>query len=264
MSATYKTLPSQLCGESALELLPQLDQYKPGEVRILGEHLVAIDAWGGASMRCLIEYLGRYRQGRVTLSPCGDVATWHLLHALVRKNHPAHLVLPNDLPDDKKDEEVPVPPEVLLQAEPMPSVERAEQAAKELFGAAEGKLVKPARFVAKYLPELVSNSLQHAKRSAVHPVACAYHDVEDSVLQLVVVDLGEHFPDQKSLSNRVSKAQAGGLLTLVAQAKESKFDMSLSVASGTGRIRWRNGSLQKATSRAKEVRGFCAAITVPI
>ncbi len=260
MNNFCKTLPAELCGERALNLLPRPNEYDPGEVLIVGGPLKAIDAWGGATLRCLIEYLGRYRQGRVTLSPCDDPETWERLHALVRKNHPAHLVLPDDTEEHNGD----VPSEILLQAESVPTVERAAALAQELFEACEADMPESARFAAKCLPELVSNALQHAKQAPVPPVVCAYHDRAHEALQLVVVDLGQRTRqyDQKSLSEVVLASNVGGLGTLVGHAKERRFDVSLTVASGTGRLHWQNGSLRKAT--AESIPGFCSAITIPV
>lgn len=253
-----RTLPRQLCGARALKLLPKPREWQRGEVLLRGEPLEKIDAWGGASLRCLIEYLGRYRQGRTHLWACDDADAWRHLCAFLAEDRPAHLILPPDVDGVLESS----PPEVVLPALPVRSEEKALELAGRVLDTC-GEMPVAARFVAKYLPVLVMNSLEHAD-SPVPPVVCAYHDRENEVLQLVVVDLGRRKAPftQRTLTKRVESPSDGSLKTLVESAKERKLNVSLDIVAGSGCLHWRNGSRRAAT--AEKIFGFCSAITVPL
>jgi hypothetical protein len=255
-----RTLLADMCGERALGFLPGPGADEAGEAMIYGGPVERIDAWGGAALRCLIEHRARHLQRRVVISPCKDEAAWDLLHALVRKDCPAHLVLT----DDCKEHGEHPPPEVLLQAQPVASVEKAHDLAGELLGASQRKLEEPARFAAKYLPELVSNAFRHARVRTVPPVVCAFFDQPNSSLQFVVVDIGRRRRafTQKSLAEKVLASKEASLASLVDHAAERSLEVELTVAAGSGRLRWQGGSWLRAT--AEQIPGFCSAITVRV
>jgi hypothetical protein len=255
------TLPQDLRGELALSLLPESGGPR-GELMIFGEAVRRIDAWGGAALRAAIEYHARYLQRHTVISLPDHDPACALLHGLIRLNHPAQLVLP----DDSDHEPDPLPRNVLLQAQPIASAEHAFAAADVLFDAASGRLRDAGRFAAKSLPELVQNALLHARRCPTPPVVCAIHDRDEDELQLVVVDLGRPRPafDTGRLRDAVLGGQGiHGLSGIVEQAAQRELDLSLSLAAGSGRLAWRAGRWVPAKSD-QPLLGFAAGITIPI
>lgn len=257
-----ETLPSDLRGEAALALLPPAGP-PLSEVMLFGESVRHIDAWGGAALRAKIEYLARYQQRRVILSLPAEQGPRDLLHALVRYDHPQHLVLPSDTTHTSR----PTPRNVLLSARSIRSLDHAEAIAEDLFDRASGRLAPAIRFVAKYLPELVLNALTHATDSPIRPVACALHDRDEDEVQLVICDLGMRIARRTdaadALDAAVTGAPEGGLHTLADSATRRGVDASLTLASGTGRLYWRAGQWHKATVDPK-LPGFTVALTLPI
>jgi hypothetical protein len=60
-----------------------------------------------------------------------------------------------------------------------------------------------------------------------------------------------------------SEAPNGGLNTLVESAQHREIDLSLTLASGNGRLYWRGGRWHKATADTR-IPGFTSALTLPI
>lgn len=249
-------LPSELCGERTLGLLATPIDYAD-KLKIAGDDVEAVDACGGAVLRTLIERHARHRQRRVELSLPRDEAVAEKMHALVRHLHPAHLVLARG----SKRYDDPVPGEILLQAQRVPSVEEASHLAEALFargGAPDGA----RRFAAKHLPELVTNSLEHAQDPAMLPVACAVHNPGEG-LQLTVIDCGRRRPphDEKTLKTAVLDSPASATLrTLVDHAGHHSLDLQLSLVSGTGKLYWREG--RWVAEKAEPMPGFAAVMGI--
>lgn len=254
---TPLTLTEKMCHERALGHLPDFDASAEGEVMIMGHPVQRIDAWGGAALRCLIEYQARYLQRRTILTPCSDTEVWERLHGLVRDDAPPHLVLPNDTPQPKS----PAPASVLLSARPVAALDQASTMASKLLAAADEELKEPARFAAKYLPEFIQNSLLHSERGPVPPIACSYHDAEEGQIQLVVIDVGApRARDKKTLEQRVLSSDSSSLASLVRAGKDS-FNIKLELIAGKERVRW-TGTSRTSSSKGDPFSCFCTALTV--
>lgn len=234
----------------------------PSEVLIRGEGLRSIDGWGAAALRTRIEYHARYQARRVTLSPPTNADAWRLLHALIRVDHPAHLVVPNDAePVDPS-----APRSIILPAVAVTTLDAADAIGERLLDEARGRMRRQLRFIASALPEFVLNAFSHASASPTKPVACVFHDRSEDELQLVVCDLGEqiarHADATAALEGAVSGRPEGGITTLAEAAHTRRLDVTISLASGNGRLYWRAGRWHPATAQA--VAGFTAVITAPL
>jgi hypothetical protein len=183
-----------------------------------------------------------------------------LLHALVRHDHPRHLVLPSDSPQH----DAPEPRNVLLAARRIISLEHADALFDDLVDRSGGRLREPVRFAAKHLPELALNALTHGSNSPTAPVVCGIHERDEDEVQLVVIDLGNRMAreDAEALEHAVRGRPEGHLRSLVESAGARDIDLSLTLASGVGRVYWRGGRWSRAT--AEPVPGFTAALTLPI
>lgn len=252
-----QTLAPHLRGEDALAYLPDRDG-QAGEVMIFGEPLESIDACGGAALRSAVEYHCRFLQRRMTVSLPRLPEAAALLHGLLRRDHPAHLVLPHD----SEEQRAPLPPSVLLQAVPVADRNAAEIAAAEICEAGE-EIGVAARFLAMSLPELAQNSHEHAPGHPLPPVACALHDAPAGELQLAVVDLGQSRPafTEETLRDAVeSGGHCGGLASLGAQAAERGLGLTVEVAAGEGRLAstpdgWGSRS-------GPRLQGFCVTLRI--
>lgn len=257
-----ETLPSDLRGEPALTLLPA-SAPPPSELLLFGDPVRHIDAWGGAALRTKIEYVARHQQRQVTCCLPTQRGARDLLHALVRHDHPQHLVLPSDDADPIG----PTPRNVLVPACCIHSLDHADAIAEELLDSASGELAPAIRFAASQLPELGLNALRHAAGSPIRPVACAVHERDEHEVQLVICDLGTRIARRSdaadALQAAVSEAPNGGLNTLVDSARHRDIDLSLTLASGNGRLYWRGGRWYKATADTR-IPGFTSALTLPI
>jgi hypothetical protein len=257
----FESLPSELRGEEALVMLPQRGP-APAEVLIRGEGLRSIDGWGAAAVRTKIEYHARYQARRVTLSPPTNAEAWRLLHALIRVDHPEHLIVPNDA----ESVDPSAPRSVILPAVAFRSLDAVDAISERLLDEARGRIRQQLRFVATALPEFVLNSLTHASASPTRPVACVFHDRSEDELQLVVCDLGERIARQAHAAAALQAALAarseGAITTLAEAARMRGLDVTISLASGSGRLYWRAGRWHPATAQA--VAGFTAAITAPL
>lgn len=260
MEPVLLSLPIDFRFEPALNLLPERGS-PPSEVMILGDSVRAIDAWGGVAVRAAIEYYAGRHQRRVTLSPPLDTEAWRLLSSLIRDEPPAHLTLSFDAADLPK-----VARSVLLPAVPFRTVVEAEQAAGVLVGRASGRTRRAVRFAASALPELVDNSLRWTSSTPVLPIASIIHERNEDEIQLVVVDLGEAVGrtanPAASLASAVAAAPNGGLTSLGEVAVARGIDASITLAAGVGRLYWRRNTWIRA--RGDPVRGFVAAVTVPV
>lgn len=250
------TLPEVMCLERALGNLPDFHAPTDGEVMILGHPVERIDAWGGAALRCMVEYHARFLQRRTTLIPCSAPEAWGLLYGLIRDDAPPHLVLHNEAAEP----EPAIPPSVLLSARPVAAIDQASMMAERLLEAAGKKMERPARFAAKYLPEFIQNSLKHSEWGPVPPIACAFHDSTSDEIQLVVVDTGTPRSSKKeSLEARVLGGESSSLATLVKAGRDS-FNVKLELAAGEERLRSTGSSW--ISGEKDPISGFCTALTV--
>ena len=258
----FETLPPSLCGEEALALYPRRGA-APREVMLFGEGLQTIDAWGAVTLRQKIEYHARYQQRRVTLSPPTNDSSWQMLFWLLETSHPRHLVLPDqaaDLPAAR-------PRNILLSAQPIASSDIAFERAADIRARAGGELGPAIRFAVAQLPELVLNAATYAADAPTGPVACMLHDRTEDEIQLVVGDLGDtiarHADAASVLEEVVLGRDEGNLLDIAGLAESRQLDISITLASGTGRLYWRAGQWTTVGEQI-DVPGFVAAITVHV
>jgi hypothetical protein len=248
-------------GEAGLSLLP-LRGAPAAEVGIFADGMVGIDAWGAAALKTSVEYYARYQQQQVSMSAPSRAPVWRVLYHLLASDCPRHFVPTDDaqLPAAQR------PSAVLLPAVRVPSIDAAEGIAEVLLGRASGRLTRAVRFVAEELPELVDNSIRHARRSPTAPVACCFYDAEEDELQLVVCDLGSGFDRDESagesLLAAVDAQPRGGLRSAAEVAASRGLDATLTVAAGNGRVYWRSGSWSAAAAVA--VSGVAAAVAIQI
>lgn len=252
-----QTLAPHIHGEEAFAYLPDRDG-KAGEVVIFGEPMESIDACGGAALRTAVEYHCRFLQRRMTVSLPRLPEAAALLHGLLRRDHPAHLVLPHD----SEEHRAPLPPSILLQAVPLGDRAAAESAAAEICEAGQ-ELGAAARFLSKSLPELAQNSHEHASRRPLPPVACAFHDAPAGELQLAVVDLGRprRIFTEDTLRDAVEEGgHCGGLASLGAQGAERGLDLVVEVAAGKGRLT--STADGWGSDGGPRLQGFCVTLRI--
>jgi hypothetical protein len=257
-----ETLPPSLSGEEALSLYPRRGR-APHEVMLFGDGLQVIDAWGAVALRQKIEYHARYQQQRVTLSPPANNSAWQLLFWLLETSHPKHLVLPNeaaDLPAAR-------PRNILLSAQPIASPDVAFERVADIRDRAGGELGPAIRFAVAQLPELILNAVTFAESAPTKPVACMLHDRNEDEIQLVVGDLGDaiarNASTERVLEEVVLGRDEGNLLDMAGLAEARELDVSLTLASGTGRLYWRAGRWTPVGEQI-DVPGFVVAITVHV
>jgi hypothetical protein len=257
----FETLWRDVTGEGALTVLPQRGRW-PDELLLLGEPVESIDGWGAAALRTKIEYVAGHLQRRVVLSLPRDSGARLLLYHLLGGDPPRHLVVADDSPPVDE----PAPRTILLPAIPVPTEERATMLAEHLWDRAKGDYGRALALIAKNLPELVWNSLVHAS-SPTAPVVCVFHERDEDELQLVVCDLGDSVaagPNPAAHLANLVIGRDGGLESLVGSATARRIDLTLTLATGIGRLYWRAGTWQSVTAVDEPVAGFAAALTVPL
>ena len=262
MSELLLSISGDLRGETALAYLPSRG-HSPSERLFMADGLTGIDAWGAVAVRIAIEFYARYQSRQVTVSPPRRAEASRLFYHLLCEAAPRHACLSDDA-DTPTGE---APRTIVLPAQRVISVERADEIAAALIGTASGRLARATRFLASQLPELVLNSLVHGADSPTAPVACIFHDREEEQLQLVVGDLGSRYDrvadaDQALLRALNERGDDGALSSAVDVAASRGIDASLTLAGGAGRVYWRRGTW--STTQDIAVPGFVTAIAVQL
>lgn len=261
--ADVLSLPTDFRGEQALEFLPEPGP-RSGELMIYANSVERIDAYGGCALRACVEYVARYHQLQVTLSPPDDAQAWRLMHRLIEPDCPGHLVLPNDAAQASGS----TPRSVLLPAVPIPNVSEADQIAEVLVDRASGRLGGGTRLLAGVLSELVVNALAHAPTRIslpVPPIACIVHERHEDELQLVVCDLGRRLVGGSARDDLLAVLEAspeGYLTELGAYLSHRRIDARVELAAGSGRCAW-TGARWHATD-GNALNGFAASVVIPL
>jgi hypothetical protein len=123
-------------------------------------------------------------------------------------------------------------------------------------------------YLAGALGVLLENSLEHGDDGSIDPLAALSHQVEEGVLRLAVIDTGTTIESDAEADQRLAEAleysrrEEGALVGLGDQAKLLGIDARITIASGNGRLRWRDGEWSPET--AKSVAGTSAIVDVAV
>ena len=250
-------------GESVLALVAPSGERD--EVLIAAEGLTGVDAYTGVALRRGLEFYARYRQQPVTFCPPNDSAVWDLLSNLMGHDLPVHFTLSADaLPAATHTRSA------VLPARRYTSVAAVRDYA-DLMPAVVGENygMRHAIFLAKAFSVFTENALEHASDSPIGAVAAIGYDRESDALQLVVTDLGVGLTAEsdpyEAMLKIAERSQGtigrpgtlGGLAGLVREAQRKEIDLELRIASGAGRLSWRERLPD--VSEAQTVSGFTAA-----
>lgn len=248
-------------GESALAHLPTLGGPRE-EILVEARGLTRVDSFTAVTLRALVEYYGRRLQQTVTFRPPTVSTVWDLLSNLMGADLPRHFCLA-----DETSPPAPHAQGAVLPTQRVTSLDITDLLTDGLptvIGDAHGP--RNARFLAAAFGVLVENALIHAPNSAVGALGAIDHEREANALQLVVTDLGAGLgaPEdpQEAVIGLVERSDenGGGIAGLVGDAQRKGIDLELRIASGSGRLSWRNGVPK--VSEAQAVPGFTAAAII--
>jgi hypothetical protein len=266
LPSEHDSLRMSLRGERALaQLGPLTTPRLAGPYRrvLVTSKLSACDCYGGLALRaCIVLHLSAHPENRAQIWEPKDPGVWSRMHDLLSPL-PAGCELAEDHPRPARNREIVVP---------AMRIEGPETA--ELLGhtiarvhAGLGVDVSAARAVAGALVALAENAREHAADSSVGVmVACALERPTNE-LQIVALDVGGTFakaadpPTQLRDALARSRAQLGGLASLVLLAERRGIDATLRLASGPARARWRAGERVRYEEGAT-VPGFIASFSV--
>jgi hypothetical protein len=235
------SMTGDLRGERALPHLldPRRIAGDSGERLLVMNHVAAVDAYTGAVVRASIEaHLALGRGARVCVWPPVDPDVWATVHDLLRP-------LPQgcEFPDDAAH---PVRARhVFLPAHRVDDLDYAAVLTRFLrpAGSAAGLNPRETGQLATALPALVDNALRYAPTSPCGVIACGAVERESGDAQLVAVDLGAAVSGSppNTIRDCVTHSQKtfGGLHNVLRRAEKVGLDVTLTIASGTGRARWR-------------------------
>jgi len=225
--------------------------------------VTSVDAFSGAVVRASIEdHLASVPGGTVSIWQPSEEPVWETLHDLLGPL-PEGCQFPQDTMSPVRDRRV------FLPAQRVDDMETADLLARYVHGvgSSAGLSAKEAGFLATALPALVENGLRYAMNSPCGVVVCGAVERESGDGQLVAVDLGDSISGAKDASAalrgclELSRQNFGGLEHVRGLAVQRDLDVSILLASGTARGRWRRGGSWRYNEVAFAP-GFCAGISV--
>jgi hypothetical protein len=247
-------------GQAALRYLPVADG---GEdcTCVFCDHVTAVDTWSGCVVRALLEYARRGLGIPVQLSPPAAPAVCAQLAARTGE-------LPQGITISGARWELGEPDEILVPAVRIRERALASQVADfvPFIGAGLGYPRRETRFLGAAFATLVDNAATHAAGSPVDAIAGVAYEPESNELQVVVIDLADGVSGASDSEGALadiwanSTARFGGLAGLAAMAENWGLDVTLSLASGTGRLTWDASGVEHGSDQY--VAGFTAAAIV--
>lgn len=262
----HDSLLAALRGERALaQLGPLTTPRRTGPYRrvIVATGLTACDCYGGAVLRACIDlHLAAHTENRAQIWEPKDPQVWSRLHDFLSP-FPAGCELVDDQPYPARNPEIVVP--AMRIEEPEIAALLGHTITRVHAGLGVG--ASPARAVAQALVALAENAREHAGDSPVGVlVACALERPTNE-LHLVALDLGGALatspdpPAQLRDALARSRAQLGGLASLILLAERRGLDATLRLACGPARARWRADDRVRYEEGAT-VPGFVASFSV--
>jgi len=259
------SLVGDVRGARALAHLIDPKQPKDGVTeRLFGMSAVtSVDAFSGAVVRASIEdHLASVHDGTVSIWQPNEEPAWETLHDLLGPL-PKGCQFPQDTSSPVRDRRV------FLPAQRVDDMETADLLARYVHGAgaSAGLSAKESGFLATALPALVENGLRYAMNSPCGVVVCGAVERESGDGQLVAVDLGDSISGAQDASVALrrclerSRQNFGGLEHVRGLAAQRDLDVSILLASGIARARWRRGGSWRYNEVAFAP-GFCAGISV--
>jgi hypothetical protein len=232
--------------------------------RLFGmKQVTAVDAFSGAVLRASIEeHLASVRDGSVSIWHPDEEPIWETLHDLLGPL-PDGCQLPRDARMPVRDRRV------FLPAQRVDDMETADLLARYVRAAGPSAGLEPteAGYLATALPALVENGLEYAPTSPCGVVVCGAVERESGDSQLVALDLGDSVAGAKEPLGALreclerSRESFGGFAHIQGLASQRDLDVSILLASGTGRSRWRRGRSWRH-SEVAFAPGFCVGISV--
>jgi hypothetical protein len=227
-------------GEQALHCMP--DPAAVGtDLRLYCANLEDVDSALAVTLRTTIEFFGGAREMPVSLEAPADPGCCAKLRAALGAGLPAgfRIAAPTAPP-------LAIPSEgLILPATATPGFSDAAALSTRAFGLLSDVLPGgEAGYLAGALAELLDNSISHAEDSATDPFAAITHDGDVGLTRLAVADLGTGIESDAEAEQRLLEALAqssdfsGGMWGLGAQALTLGIDARITVAAGTGRLRW--------------------------
>lgn len=262
----HDSLALGLRGERALAQLGPLTtarQAAPYRRILVATGLTACDCYGGAVLRaCIDRHLATHRENRAQIWEPKDPEVWSRVHDLLSPL-PAGCELVEDQPRPQRNRDIVVP------AMRVEDPEMAGLLGHTIVraGVALGVDASPARAVAQALATLAENAREHAVDSSLGAlVACALENPTNE-LHALALDLGGALASSEDPPARLrealarSRAQLGGLASLILLAERRGLDATLRLASGPARARWRTSDRVRYEEGAP-VPGFVASFSV--
>lgn len=262
----HESLGSALRGERALAQLGPLTTARlagPYRRVLVTSGLSACDCYGGLVLRvCIDLHLAAHRENRAQVWEPKDPEVWSRMHDLLSPL-PAGCELAEDHPRPARNREIIVP---AMRIEGMETAELLGHTIVRVH-AGLGVDVSAARAVAGALVALVENARGYAADSSVGVMVACSLERSTNELQLVALDLGGALARADDPPARLrevlarSRAQLGGLASLILLAERRGLDATLRLASGPARARWRAGDRVRYEEGATAP-GFVASFSV--
>jgi hypothetical protein len=261
------SITGEVRGRAALQYLPDPEAPRDsgGDLLVAASSVTALDAWGGAVIRALIEdHVSRATEGSVCVWPprAGSVfeRAYDVLGTL-----PARVTVSSGEGVPGRDRSVVIP------AQRVRDQDEANNLALWVLAAAPHTQPRLSRAEAKLLatavPTLAENGLEYAPASSCGTVICATIEQAAREVQLVTVDLGDavaRAPDPLEAlrrSIRTARSKFGGLHNVLQRAEQLELASSLDIRSGTGEAQWTDGRWRFRGSQPF-VAGWAVGLTV--
>ncbi len=233
----------------------------PGEVLMGMTQVTSVDAYSGAVIRASVEqHLARSDEAVACIWQPQDETVWETVKDLLGPL-PDRCSYPSDAVSPLRD------PRVFLPAERVADMDHANLLARyiRVAGLSAGLNNDEAGYLATAVPAMVDNSLKYAPKSPCGVVVCGAIEGDTGDGQLVAIDLGDSVSAGSDAQAAIracleqSRREFGGLSHLQSLATARGLDVSISIASGTGRSRWRQ---RWRHTQAAFAPGWCIGISV--
>jgi len=242
---------------------PKLPKNDISERLLIMNEVTDVDAFSGAVIRASIEeHVASVSGGTVSIWPPTEEQVWETLHDLLGPL-PGGCQFPEDAQSPVRDRRV------FLPAQRVDDMETADLLGRyvRVAGSSAGLSPTEAGYLATALPALIENGLKYAVNSPCGVVVCGAVERESGDGRLVTVDLGDSISGAKDAPAALkrcleeSRGSFGGLEHMRGLASQRALDVSILVASGIARARWR----RDGSWRHNEVAfapGFCVGLSV--
>jgi hypothetical protein len=227
-------------GEDALPYTP--DPNGAGEkLYLYCAHLEAVDAPLAVAIRTTIEHYGA--EIPVVLEPPADPQICAQVLALLGERLPPALEVRGQA------EPSGAGGVVLLAATPVPGFVEADELTERLAAELPEAIgTRYAGYLAGAVATLLENAIEYAFGPSVDPIVAISRDPESDLLSLAVCDTGTEIESDIEADQRLAEAlerseeREGGLAELATQAELLGIGARICLASGSGRLRWVDGS----------------------